>query len=444
MEGVDYHHTYAPVAHIESIMLMLSLAVHYKWFIHQMDIDNAYLNAELKEDIYMTLPTQFRGTSEEGRVVKLKKSLYGLKQAGNEWYGLLCESLSGIGWTSCKKEYCIFVRTKDQLCEYILLYVDDLLIFSPSEERMLKIKKEIIALFPAKDLGPVKHFLGMALTYDHESGSIAISQKSLIKSMYDQYKNQLPIKIRNTPADDGIYNIHEDDAPCDKTVYQSCIGALLYIARFTRPDLLSTISILGRYAAQPKVKHLEYLGGALGYLHHTQDLRLTLKRTKNRDITAYSDADYGSDRVTRRSMSGYVVRMGENAISWKCKKQSLVATSTMESELVALAETTKEILWTKHILEELKVENETVPLVYCDNQAAMQVASHPTNHDKSKHIDIKNLFMRDYVERGDIKIQYVSTNSNLADLFTKPVKKSKLQVTREKLNVIGDRGSVKI
>jgi histone deacetylase 1/2 len=345
----------------------------------------------------------------------LHKDLYGLKQAGHDWYQTIRATLLSLGWTVCTVDPCVFVLSSTQSPLYLVLYVDDLAICAPTEALATAALKALFAIHPGKMLGHLHFLLGIQIR--RTGDQLYMDQHAAINRFLSSM--DLPPTPVTTPTiirQKLLASLSQ--APSDVILkYQAAIGSLLYISRNTRPDLSFLVGLLGRFASNPDSSHVDALTYASRYLKST--LKHCIKFEKS-DLTliGYSDADWASDLNDRRSTTGYCIYLGKNLISWSSRKQKSVALSTMEAEFVALSETAKEIKWIQSLLEDLGFSIPT-PIIYCDNEAALALSSNPTSFQRAKHIDIKYFYLRDLVQSKSIVLKKVSSELNTADIFTK-------------------------
>lgn len=438
-EGLDYSETFAPTVKPQTLRALLAVAASKDYLLHQMDVDTAYLNADLKEEIYIRLPKDIK-SELAGRTVKLKKSLYGLKQAGHEWYSLLHSMLEKLDWKRSEADYCLYKRSKAGQLQYLAVYVDDILMSAKTADEINLIKEEIKRIFKVKDLGEAKSILGMSVERPSPN-VILLSQTGLINKVLKTFQNIYPIKIRSTPTDKALPP-HTGNATDEEILhYQQVVGALLHLSRWTRPDISTAVSHASRYASNPGPDHMKLIGQILGYLLNTAHHKFRLCGHTNQ-VILHTDSDWAGDITDYKSQSGCAVFLGNNLIAWKSNKQSCVARSTMEAEYIAMSEGTSEAQWCKYITDHLETTNEMDPIaVYCDNQAALAALKNPAEHSKAKHIALKYHCIRDEERSGRIKSAYIPTQSNIADIFTKGLTKTRHSEITRSLG-IGPWGSI--
>ena len=429
-EGIDYQETFAPVARLNTFFILLSAAASKGWHIHQMDIDCAYLNAPLKEEIYMEAPKELGLPS--GKVLKLNKALYGLKQAGREWHDTFSTAMIKLGWERCAFDPCLFSKNITGQMSYILIYVDDILVIGETFQTVTKAKELILSCFSAKDQGEAHFILGMEISRNWNHGTLSVRQKALI-SKYMEDRGLTGNRKAPTPIPKGwkpTPNAHEPDTATVKR-FQKGIGELLYLARCTRPDISAAVNLLSRFASNPSAEHEEALERVFKYVNSTANLSLKLGGKDVSLLLAYSDADWAEDKQGRKSTSGYILTLGKAPIAWRSCTQKSVAISTCEAEYVALSECIRELIWAKQLIEFLGLHPKVK--ILCDNESAIASIKNPVNTERLKHIDIRFHFARDYIKEEAVDLEYVRSEANLADIFTKPLDKGRHHNLRQAL-----------
>jgi transposase InsO family protein len=426
IEGLDYDELFAPVVRFDSLRLLLAVAAKNRWIPAQMDVTAAFLYPELQDDLYMQLPEGYR---QEGKVAKLKKCIYGLKQSPREWYARLATTLNKLGFNTSKFDPCVFIHATQEF--FIAVYVDDISLFGPPGNLMNSVKGTLSSEFEMKDLGSLHWLLGLEIIFT-DSG-INITQTAYFEKILKRFQ-MLDCNPCALPIDP---HIKFEDKPVVSTEeirdYQSVIGSLMYAVSATRPDLCFAVSFLSQFNHSPTIQHMQAAKRVLRYLNGTKTLGLYYPYGQSLDLVTFSDADYANCPTTRKSISGNIVQLSTATISWRSKKQKSVSTSTAEAEYQALSLAVKQTIWTKNALLELAREKTPTPIVYCDNKAAIDIAQNPKISDRSKHIDVHFHFVRENVEKGTFFIMPVATADNLADTCTKGLPGLPFKNFREKI-----------
>jgi hypothetical protein len=262
--GVDYAETFAPVSRGSTILTVLAVAAHRDMEVHQMDVDTAHLNATVSEDIYMAPPKHLRDRFP-GKVLKLNKALYGLKQSGREWNKLLAKTLKDLGWTQSEEvDACLFTRDTGSGLEYLIVYVDDLILACPDTERMSAAKSQIAGHFQVKDLGELKYVLGVAVTRDKKQKTVRRCQAAYTTRMLERHSVPATARFR-TPMEARAQPVKHDKqaSPEDTTRCQEMVGSLMHLARFTRPDISTAVGVAARFASNPSPEHFDCSQGSL-------------------------------------------------------------------------------------------------------------------------------------------------------------------------------------
>ena len=224
--------------------------------------------------------------------------------------------------------------------------------------------------------------------------------------------------------------------------YLQAVGALMYLAVATRPDISYTVGVLARFSKNPGMAHWKAVKHLFRYLKGTLDYKLTYAPdpTTNELFTTFTDADHAGNPDNGRSTGGYIVKMGTGAISWCSKLQTIVALSTTEAEFVAAVSAGQEILWLRNLFTELGYTVPTSSPLWTDNQSALSVAKNPEHHGRMKHLDLRFYWLRNEVEKGTISIHHLRTDEMPADVLTKPLARVKLLGMAHRLGLRNSQG----
>lgn len=423
--GINYNETFSPVVRYETIRMIVALAAEHNLYLHQMDVSSAYLNSDLKETVYMKQPEQFVSQEFPNKVCKLNKAIYGLKQSGREWNEKIDKVLKEMGFTPCASEPCVYTRNYGGNFNIIAVYVDDLLLASSRKEDIDTIKQQIELKFDVVDGGKLHYFLGMQFERHGETGDISVCQKKYIEDLLQEY-GMAQCKSISTPMDPGfqISCSKENCQRINKTNYQSLIGALMYLAMSSRPDILHATCKLAQCNMDPHIEHWTSAKRILRYLNGTKDFKLHYSKT-NQPVTCYVDADWGGDTTDRKSFTGWVFIAAGGAIAWESKKQNIIALSSTEAEYVALSSAAKQTTYIVKIMNEMGFEFQRSIVLHSDNQSAQHLVKNPVFHNRSKHIDIKFHHIRELYKQNKIKLNYCPTYKMIADVLTKNLAKTK-------------------
>uniref|UniRef100_A0AAV1UQN3 Integrase catalytic domain-containing protein n=1 Tax=Peronospora matthiolae TaxID=2874970 RepID=A0AAV1UQN3_9STRA len=438
---IDYQLTFAAVMDMSTVKVIIALAATCNVPAKHGDIPNAYVHAnkEANLEILLKVPRgmevndttlqQLGAKDKQGVVLQLKKSLYGLKQAGRLWSQLLHSSLTDAGFLRCCSDMCLYWKNEGAELVVVGAYVDYFLVTGTSTAVVDRFFVSLSTL-AIKDLGEVSKFLGMRVTRD--GSSYTLDQEESIKDLLREHgleaanPTRAPISADCYDADEGdmkmLKVLSSSGEPTVKS-FQSLVGSLLWIARCTRPDVAFAVHKATRQTHAPRLKDWKLAKRIARYLKGTTALKLIMTPVHDASspitLEAYSDADYAADKSDRKSLTGSVVLVNGMAVSWASRKQGGVTLSTMEAEFVAASETARELLGIREMLGEVGMAPELTMTLHVDNQAAIRQLDGEATSMKAKHIDVRVKFVCDFVRRGVIKAQYVHTDEQLADALTK-------------------------
>lgn len=419
--------TRAPVAKLSTFRILLSISAAKKLDIFQCDVRNAFLNGELNETVYLEAPEHVN--VPKGKVIKLKKAIYGLKEAPYIWNRKITEVLKELKFVQSKNDYCLFVRSDN--C-YVLVYVDDILIATNDERIRKSIQSKLETEFKMKFLGNIKSYLGISVI--KEGNCFKINQQKLIEDVARRFRveNSKPIK---TPIEEKLQiRINEGDE-ATKYPFKELLGSLVYIMMATRPDVCYSISYFSRFQDRATDEVFFYLLRVLEYLYHTRTMSLEFKADKSEMIEGYADADYANDVNDRKSISGNVFTMCGDTISWSSKKQKTVALSSTEAEFISTCGALCELLHLSYVLNDMRINVKKPIFLFQDNQSAIKLLNNFENNSRCKHMAVKENFIVDYIKRGIVNVKYLPSEVMLADMFTKGLSSIKFSKFRDQLKI---------
>ncbi|XP_024046566.1 uncharacterized mitochondrial protein AtMg00810-like [Citrus sinensis] len=317
----------------------------------------------------------------------------------------------------------------------VLIYVDDILITGSNSHLVEKVIHQLGAEFALKDLGEFNYFLGLEVTSTVDG--LHLSQTKYIGDLLKKAQ-MVNCKGCPTPMSSTEKLVKDKGAVFENpSLYRSMVGSLQYVT-LTRPEIAFIVNKLNQYLSNPSVFHWQVCKRVLRYLQYTTYYGLQFYSSGSLKLTAFSDADWGSDLDDRKSVGGYCVYLGNNLISWSSKKQHIVSRSTTKSEYKALALTTSEVLWITYLFKELKVSLLQSLVLYCDNKSVEALASNPKYHSKTKHIELDLHFIREHVSRKELQINHVPSCDQVSDILTKPLAFDQFHYLGSKLNVLPD------
>ena len=403
--------------------------------LHQVDIKGAYLNCVLNDNEvqYMQHPPGYKSCDAGTCVLRLKKTLYGLKQSGRRWYQKLFSIFDSLDFSKCLVDQAVFYKTDEAWNQVtvIAVHVDDCTITASNLHLIKEFKAGLHKHVEVTDLGKLHWMLGVEIKWDHEAGTIHLSQHAYIDSILRRYNfDELkPLSILMDPT----FRLSADQSP--KTTaehaimrnkpYREAVGALNWAALTTHPDIAFTVATVTRFTANPSIAHWEAVKHIYCYLAGTQDLWLTYGETK-RVLEGYADVD-GSMAEDRHAITGYAFLINGGAVSWSSKRQEIISLSTTESEYVAVTHGMKEALWLHSLLSEVFEPIKPPATLFSDNRAAIALTHDHQYHTHTKHINVRYHFIRWVIEQGSMRLMYCPTNDMVADTLTKALPSAKVK-----------------
>ncbi|GKA37710.1 retrovirus-related pol polyprotein from transposon TNT 1-94 [Tanacetum coccineum] len=384
-EGIDYDETYAPIARLESISILLAYACALDFKLFQMDVKSAFLNCFINEEVYVAQPMGFIDFSNPNQVYKHKKSLYGLKQAPKAWYDRLKAFLVKHDYNMGMVDNTLFTKNKGSNLIIVQIYVDDIYLVQlvKSCDDFAKIMHNE---FEMSMVGELIFFLGLQIK-QLEDG-IFFNQSKYIKEMLKKFRleDSKPMKMPMSP--DTKLTKDEEGESVDNKKYRGMIGSLLYLTA-SRPDIMFSVCLCARFQEDPKTSHLEAVKRIFRYIKGTTHLGLS----------------------------------------------NTLAISTTEAEYVSAEKACQQALWMKQALIDYDIRLDDIPIM-CDNKGAIDLSKNLVQHSRTKHIEIHHHFLQDNVQKGNISIEKVLTKDHIANILTKPLKREPFNYLRLGLGML--------
>jgi hypothetical protein len=436
--GVNYWETYSPVVNWFSIRLCLILTLICGWKTRQIDFVLAFPQAEVECDLFMQLPRGlvFPGFHRSTHCLKLKKNLYGQKQAGRVWNHHLVNGLvNKLKFQQSTVDECVFYRGTTIL----LIYVDDGILCGPSAKDIQTIIAELASLYDITDEGEIDAYLGVKISRTSE-GTIELKQPHLIQQILDDMgmKSNTKTKEKAAPSSTILRRDLQGETFSEKWDYRSIIGKLNFLEKSTRPEIAYAVHQCARFASNPKQSHANAVKYLCRYLLSTKDKGLIMRPDSSKSFEVHVDCDFAgnwmkedamNDPSTAKSRTGYIISYGGCPIIWASKLQTEVVLSSTESEFVGLSESLRMAIVMMNLLKEMRSVGipvaSTTPKIYCklfeDNAGAIQLAKVPKMRPRTRHINQKYHHFREWVKSGLITILPIDTKEQPADLMTKPL-----------------------
>ncbi|MGQ3285875.1 reverse transcriptase domain-containing protein, partial [Bosea sp. (in: a-proteobacteria)] len=436
-EGVDFTELHAPVSKHATVRALLAVAAAADMELEHLDVMTAFLNGWLHEEIYMQQPAGYEdGTA---RVCRLRRALYGLRQAPRAWHARLKAELEQLGFVASEADSCLFTMVRGNSKVLLAVYVDDcLLAVSKGDTATVAwVKEQLAAVFNIHQLGSAERFLGMEISRDRAAGQLVLSQERYATSVVDRF-GLADSKPRSVPLSTSEQLVREGEVQphMGGHSYAELVGSLMHLAVCTRPDIAQAVGVCAKYMAAPTAQHWHALRGVLRYVADSRAEGLVFGAAEG--LVGFCDADFAGDTDTRRSTTGYVFMLHGGAVSWSSRRQPTVAVSTTEAEYMAASAASKEALWLRTLVAELAVGSDVVQpvTIMCDNEAAITLIKHPIASAQSKHIDVLHHFVRERAARGEVVFKFCESEANVADGMTKALPRAKFEFCKTGMGMV--------
>ena len=443
IEGYDYYHTYSNTVRMDTLRLLLATAAAESYFLTGADVKTAYLNGELHEDIYMRQPQGFEkdGPNGEPMVCKLKKSIYGLKQSGACWEQRLLRELTKIGFTRCEADPCLYKLVKGGSILFMTTYVDDLLFASSDLKIRSSVMSQLNKVFEVKDTGVLTWFLNTAIRHERVERRIEIDQSLYIEDLMQTFLPEEVGKSKKTPSlpcTEQILSLKADLPPEQVDPrYRSGVGKLNWLVTMTRFDLAFTVSTLARFNHRGGAPHMDMLLNSIRYAYGTRHYKLVYSVGGSKGVfenfktysklpdvysegvpTFMTDASHGGEKP----MAGFVGIIYGGPFSWSGYRLPQTSLSSCDAEYCAATTTVTTIVSVRPVMNFIQGRELKEPtILFCDNIAAVLLSENNTSSRRLKHIATRIAYLRESVKDGQVQMHHITTNGNIADLFTKPL-----------------------
>ena len=439
MPGVDYDQTWCGAMRGTSLRVLSNLAANAGMRMRRYDFVAAYLQGELLEGetVYCFAPpgVERKGADGRNQICRILKPVYGMAQAGRRWQRTLFPWLKDFGFTQTHSDQSVFTLERTMHTPsgprheriHVGVYVDDLATAYLHDDEHSLYRAFVTALearWNVEDEGELTDLLGIEFT--REDGVIELRQTKYIEKLATEFfPDGVPptAQANKVPCDRELPALFHlallDDAAPDLQLlrrYQSICGALLYASTNTRPDIAFSTGLLCRAMGRPTPELFQATLRVLGYLYRNRHIGLRYEAS-DQSLEGYSDSDW----AVKHSTSGFTFHLGSATVSWSSKKQTTVALSSCEAEIMAGSEAAKEAIYLSTFLRELGLDMSKPPPLKLDNKSAIDLAYNPEHHSKTKHIERRHYFIRECVENGKLRVPFVPTKDNVADFFTKPL-----------------------
>ncbi|CAI6011719.1 unnamed protein product [Closterium sp. NIES-65] len=422
-QGVDYFQTFSSTPKMTTLRVLLHVAAHRDYELHSLDFSTAFLQGSLHEEIWLRRPLGFTGTFPPGTQWSLRRPVYGLRQAPREWHDTLRTTLAALGFAPSTADPSLFLRTDTSLPPfYILVYVDDLVFAIAGTAGLAHVKSELQKRHTCTDLGELHSCLGLQITRDRARRTITLTQSHMVQKVLQRFgfTYSLP-QATPLPTRHSLSPLPSDEYVESSGPYPELVGCLMYLMTCTRPDLAYPLSILARYVApgRHRPEHMAAAKRVLRYLCNTLGMGLVLGGRSPVVLTDHGDASWADDQATQWSSQGYTFSLGSGSVSWQATRSSSVLGSSCEAEIYAGAMAAQELCWLTYLLTDLGVPPRSPPVLYVDNKAMLALCREQRLEHRTKHIALRYFLARELQQRGQLRLAYVASEANIADVFTK-------------------------
>lgn len=409
----------SPTVTMPLVKLMLAVGMTRGYTVQTWDVPQAFLRATLDRDIFVKAPALAGLAADE--CLKLRASVYGLGDAAQLFYLFMAEALTKFGMRVSRFHPCIFVGQDSSGRQFYLgIYVDDLTLVG-EEESLMQLR-----VFLAENNVPVEvqtgrgTLLGMDWVHDAVEHTVTLDYARYEKAVLEELE-EFELPLCNTPMQEHLPMPDEDSDGCHP-LYRSIVGKLLWICN-VRNEIRYGVKELARHMVKNGPVHWQALLRVCGYLKANPGQRLTIRGCGNGGVLqAYSDASFADEVQTGCSTSGMVFLLGNTAFDVRSKTQKVKAVSSGESEVYAMSDCARELVFYRRILEEMDMEQKQPTTIWCDATTAIAMAKERLKTSRARHIDVRKLVVRDYIDEGVVQIKKCGTKDMLADVMTKPMK----------------------
>ncbi|CAI7837121.1 unnamed protein product [Closterium sp. NIES-54] len=421
--GVDYFQTFSPTPKMTTLRVLLHVAAQRDYKLHSVDFSTAFLQGSLHEEIWLRRPPSFTGSFPTGTQWSLCRPIYGLRQAPREWHDTPRTTLAALGFVPASADPSLFVRTDTSLPPFcVLVYVDDLVFATADNEALTLVKSELQKRHTCTDLGELRSYLGLQITQDRARRTITPTQSHMVHQVLQRFGFQYSSpQLTPLPTSHSLSAPPSDESVEPSGPYPELVGCLMYLMTCTRPDLAYALSLLARYVASGRHRkvHRDAAKRVLRNLCSTSGMGLVLGGRGPVVLTGHADASWVDDLATQRSSQGYTFSLGSGSVSWRSTRSSSVLSSSCEAEIYAGAMAAQELRWLTYLLTDLGEQPRSPPVLYVDNKAMIALCQEHRLEHRTKHIALRYFLARELHQRGQLRLAYVATRANTADVFTK-------------------------
>ncbi|CAI7894446.1 unnamed protein product [Closterium sp. NIES-54] len=421
--GVDFFQTFSPTPKMTTLRVLLHVVAQRDYELHSLEFSTAFLHGSLHKEIWLRRPPGFTGSFPAGTQWSLRRPVYGLRQAPREWHDILRTTLAALDFAPSTADPSLFLRTDTTLPPfYVLVYVDDLVFATADTKALAHVKSELQKRHMCTDLGELTIYLGLRITRDRAQRTITLTQSHMVHQVLQRFGFTYS-SPQSTPLPTGhlLSAPPSDESVEPNGLYPELVGCLMYLMTCTRPGLACPLSILARFVApgRHRKEHMDAAKRVLRYLCSTSGIGLVLGGRARVVLTGHADASWAEDLTTQRSSQGYTFSLGSDSVSWRSTRSSSVLSSSFEAEIYAGAMAAQELRWLTYLLTDLGEASRSPPVLYVDNKAMIALCLEHRLEHRTKHIALRYFLAQELQQRGQLRLAYVASRANTADVFTK-------------------------
>ena len=413
-EGIDFYEIFASVICTNSWKLILALCIIHDLYIHHYDVVMAFLNEVFNEPLYMQYPA---GYEVADYVLRLLKTLYGLKQLLCVWYTHLCEHLEVIRLAVSSYDFSVFINKELMINIIIAVYINNLLICDNSMNLVDYVLKHLQSKFKMIDLGEVINYLGIEI--DIITDFITVHQHGYIQSVLKHFHiNECKLAVVSISLSMKLVTYQEPLNAEHQTWYRSAVGSLIWFTIQYRPDIAYSVGVVSQYFSNLSEEHKQAVLQIFHYLKDTVDQGLVYTKNDDDHLVSYSNSDYTDDITTYQSITEYVFYLAKGLIAYRSSLLKIIALLTIKSEYIMLCMAVQEAMWIRDFLNHVGHTGSKAVIIYEDNQSTIDLTKNPEMHNHSKHINIHFHWLCQIIDEG-VKITWIESSNQAADGLTK-------------------------
>ncbi|KAL7278428.1 hypothetical protein ACG7TL_007425 [Trametes sanguinea] len=429
--GVDYFESHASVVRFESLRIICATVTYRDMEMRQDDIEKAYLNATPQKTVYMDQPPGFTDAEHPDHVCEVLRSLYGLMHAGNDWWQHLDGTYEQLGFSRSRADECVRACFDNGGLSITATYTDDITSAADDADALENVQRDLSARYKLSSGGELKFMLGVSISRDRENGTMRLSQRAYAERVLERF-SLVDCNPVTTPLEPGSKLAAEAGVATEGEIremetipYREALGAIMYLAVATRPDLSHPVQLLSRFMGNPSYAQWKGLKRVLRYIKGTLDYGITyygkMHTASTLQPVIYLDSSYADCTDTARSTQGHITIMAGGPVTWSSRRQDVVTLSSTEAEYIASVHAGQTAIWVAKFMDEIYLPISRPITLRLDSTGAESLAKRSANFTCVRHICVREFWLREVVRAGDISLSRIPGTENVADMLTKPL-----------------------